>query len=242
VFVTLAVDIIIRLVDIIIRLVDIIIRSFPQLMKGLAVTIGLTLTSVFIASILAIIMAIGRCFSRQPIPFLILIYEKVFRGIPLLVIFILIYFGLAQIGIVIDVFIAAVIGLALHSTAYQIQIFRSAINSIPEGQLIAAKSLGMTNFNAMRYIILPQMLRLSIPGWSNEFTIVLKDTSITIAIGVIDLMRQGKYIIVREPSSALYILLFIALIYFILVFSINRGLSYLEKRYVISGLEVSTTR
>ena len=211
-------------------------------MKGLAVTIGLTLASIFIASILAIIMAMGRSYSRQPIPFLILIYEKVFRGIPLLVIFILIYFGLAQIGFIIDVFIAAIIGLALHSTAYQIQIYRSAINSIPEGQFTAAKSLGMSNFRAMRYIILPQMLRLSIPGWSNEFTIVLKDTSITIAIGVIDLMRQGRYIIVREPESALYIFLFIALIYFVLVFSINRGLCYLERKYIISGLEVKNTR
>jgi polar amino acid transport system permease protein len=221
--------------------VDILVDSFPQLMKGLAVTIGLTLSSVFIASILAILMAIGRCYSRQPIPFLILIYERVFRGIPLLVIFILLYFGLAQAGIIIDIFMAAVIGLALHSTAYQIQIFRCAINSIPEGQFTAARSLGMSNFQAMRHIILPQMLRLSIPGWSNEFTIVLKDTSITIAIGVIDLMRQGRYIIVREPSSALYVLLFIAFLYFILVFSINRGLSYLEKRYKISGLEVNIT-
>lgn len=222
--------------------IDIIIKSFPQLMKGLAVTIGLTLASIFIASILAMLMAIGRVYYKQPIPFIILIYEKVFRGIPLLVIFIIIYFGLAQVGIVIDVFLAAVIGLALHSTAYQIQIFKSAINSIPEGQFIAAKAIGMSNFKAMRHIILPQMLRLSIPGWSNEFTIVLKDTSITIAIGVIDLMRQGRYIIVREPESALYILLFIAFIYFILVFFINRGLSFLEKKYVISGLEVKNTR
>lgn len=221
--------------------VDIIVDSFPQLMKGLAVTIALALSSVFVASILAILMAIGRCYSRQPIPFLILIYERVFRGIPLLVIFILLYFGLAQAGIIIDVFMAAVIGLALHSTAYLIQIFRCAINSIPEGQFTAARSLGMSNFQAMRHIILPQMLRLSIPGWSNEFTIVLKDTSITIAIGVVDLMRQARYVIVREPSSALYILLFIALLYFILVFFINRGLSYLEKRYKISGLEVNIT-
>jgi polar amino acid transport system permease protein len=222
--------------------IDILVSSFPQLMKGLAVTIGLTLASVLIASILAIIMAMGRTYSRQPIPFLILIYEKVFRGIPLLVIFILIYFGLAEAGFIINIFIAAVIGLALHSTAYQIQIFRSAINSIPEGQFTAAKSLGMSNFKVMRYIILPQMLRLSIPGWSNEFTIVLKDTSIAIAIGVVELMRQARYIIVREPESTLYILLFIALIYFIIVFSINRGLSYLEKKYRISGLEANIAR
>lgn len=211
-------------------------------MSGLAVTIELTLLSMLFASILAIIMAFGRSYGKQPLPFFILIYEKVFRGIPLIVIFILIYFGLAQIGILIDAFNAAIIGLALHSTAYQIQIYRSAINSIPEGQIIAAQSLGMSKLKAIRYILLPQMLRLSIPGWSNEFTILLKDTSIAIAIGVVELMRQGRYVIVREPGSALYILLVVALIYFIFVFTINRGLSYLEKKYRISGLEITNAR
>jgi len=211
-------------------------------MSGLAVTIELTLLSMLFASILAIIMAFGRSYGKQPLPFFILIYEKVFRGIPLIVIFILIYFGLAQIGILIDAFNAAIIGLALHSTAYQIQIYRSAINSIPEGQIIAAQSLGMSKLKAIRYILLPQMLRLSIPGWSNEFTILLKDTSIAIAIGVVELMRQGRYVIVREPGSALYILLVVALLYFIFVFTINRGLSYLEKKYRISGLEITNAR
>jgi polar amino acid transport system permease protein len=211
-------------------------------MSGLAVTIELTIASVFLASVLAILMALGRSYGKQPLPFLILIYEKIFRGIPLIVIFILIYFGLTAVGIILDAFTAAIIGLALHSIAYQIQIYRSAINSIPEGQIIAAQSLGMSKLKTMRYIILPQMLRLSIPGWSNEFTIVLKDTSIAIAIGVVELMRQGRYVIVREPQSALYILLIIAFIYFIIVFTINRGLSYLEKKYRISGLEVTNTR
>lgn len=211
-------------------------------MRGLAVTIELTLLSMLCASTLAIMMAFGRSYGKQPLPFIVLIYEKIFRGIPLIVIFILVYFGLAQIGILIDAFSAAIIGLALHSTAYQIQIYRSAINSIPEGQVIAAQSLGMSKLQAIRYILLPQMLRLSIPGWSNEFTIILKDTSIAIAIGVVELMRQGRYVIVREPSVALYILLVVALIYFIFVFTINRGLSYLEKRYHISGLEITKAR
>jgi len=211
-------------------------------MSGLAVTIELTILSMFFSSILAIIMAFGRSYGKQPLPLIVLVYEKIFRGIPLIVIFILVYFGLAQIGILIDAFSAAIIGLALHSTAYQIQIYRSAINSIPEGQIIAARSIGMSKLKAIRYILLPQMLRLSIPGWSNEFTIILKDTSIAIAIGVVELMRQGRYVIVREPSEALYILLVVALIYFIFVFTINRGLSYIEKRYHISGLEISNAR
>jgi polar amino acid transport system permease protein len=221
---------------------DTIVKAFPQLMNGLAVTLELTLASIALASILAMLMAFARSYGKQPLPFFILLYEKVFRGIPLIVIFILIYFGIAQVGILIDAFPAAIIGLALHSSAYQIQIYRSAINSIPEGQIIAARSLGMSKLKAIRHIVLPQMLRLSIPGWSNEFTVVLKDTSIAIAIGVIELMRQARYVIVRDPTSALHILLVIAMIYFIFVFTINRGLSYIEKKYHISGLELANTR
>jgi polar amino acid transport system permease protein len=218
------------------------IDSLPYLMKGLLVTIGLTLSSIFAASIFGILMAMARSYGRQPLPFLVYIYEKVFRGIPLLVIFFLIYFGLSQIGLNLTAFAAAVTGLAIHSTAYQIQIYRSAINSIPEGQMTAALSLGMSKLKTIRCIIIPQVLRLSIPGWSNEFTIVLKDTSIAFSIGVIEIMRQGRYIYSRDPESTLYVLLFIALLYFVLVFSANRGLSYLEKKYKLSGYEVTATR
>jgi len=211
-------------------------------MKGLLITIVLTLASIFVASIIGILMAMARSYGKQPLPFLVYIYEKVFRGIPLLVIFFIIYFGLSQIGINLTAFAAAVAGLAIHSTAYQIQIYRSAINSVPEGQMTAAMSLGMSKLKTIRYIIIPQVLRLSIPGWSNEFTIVLKDTSIAFSIGVIEIMRQGRYIYSRDPESTLYVLLFIALAYFILVFSANRGLSYLEKKYKLSGYEVASVR
>ena len=116
------------------------------------------------------------------------------------------------------------------------------INSIPEGQMVAARSLGMSKLSAIRYIILPQMLRLSVPGWSNEFTIVLKDTSIAFSIGVIELMRQGRYIYVNNPDYVLPVFLFIALIYFILVVSANKTLSYLEKKYKMSGFEIGVER
>jgi polar amino acid transport system permease protein len=187
-------------------------------------------------------MAMGRSYGRPPISTFIYIYEKIFRGIPLLVIFFLIFFGLGQIGINLDPFTAAVIGLGLRSSAYLAQIFRSAVNSIPEGQMIAAQSLGMSKFRSIRHIIIPQVLRLSIPGWSNEFTIVLKDTSIAFAIGVIDLMRQGRYFYVNNPDLILQVLLLIALIYFILVISVNKSLSYLEKKYKMSGFEIVVER
>ena len=221
---------------------DALIDSLPQLFEGLKITVGLTILSLLLGSFLGILMAVGRVYGAKPLAFFILIYEKILRGIPLLVIFFIIYFGLSQIGINLDPFSAAVIGLGLRSTAYQAQIYRSAINSIPDGQMAAARSLGMTKLKAIRYIILPQILRLSIPGWSNELTIVLKDTSIAFSIGVIDLMRQGRYIYSVNHELVLQILLIIALIYFVMVFSINKVLNYLEKKYKLTGFELEIER
>jgi polar amino acid transport system permease protein len=221
---------------------NILLESLPQLLEGLKITLGLTILSLILGSILGILMAFGRVYGSKLLAFFILIYEKTLRGIPLLVIFFIIYFGLSQIGLNLDPFTSAVIGLGLRSTAYQAQIYRSAINSIPQGQMTAARSVGMSKIKSIRYIILPQVLRLSIPGWSNELTIVLKDTSIAFGIGVVDLMRQGRYIYSVNHELVLQILLIIALIYFVLVFSINKGLNYLEKKYKMTGLDVEIER
>jgi len=218
------------------------IDSLPSLFDGLRVTLLLTAFGVLLGTILGIVLATGRSYATRPIAYAILIYEKVLRGIPLLVLFFLIYFGLSQIGINLDAFTSVVIGLGLRSSAYQAQIYRGAINSIPEGQIHAAFSIGMNKLKAIRHVILPQMLRLSIPGWSNEFTILLKDTSLAFGIGVIELMRQGRYIQVRDPDLVLIVFLLIALIYFVLVFTANKILRYVEKKYQMAGYQAEVHR
>ena len=216
---------------------DSLITALPQLLDGLSNTILLTLFSLLLGSTFGVTLAIGRSYGGRLLAFIINLYEKVLRGIPLLVIFFLIYFGLTEVGIDLDPFPAAILGLGLRSAAYQAQIYRGAINAIPEGQTLAAYSIGMSRLKTIRYIIVPQMFRLSIPGWSNELTIVLKDTSIAFSIGVIELMRQGRYIYALDYNLVLPVLLLIALIYFVIVFSINKGLGYLEKKYKILGLQ-----
>ena len=211
-------------------------------MDGLKNTLVLTAFGILLGTIFGIALAMGRSYGKKPLSFSILIYEKVFRGIPLLVLFFLIYFGLPQIGINLDAFTSAILGLGLRSAAYQAQIFRGAINSIPEGQITAAYSLGMSKLKAIRHVILPQVLRLSIPGWSNEFTILLKDTSLAFTIGVIELMRQGRYIQVRDPDLVLIVFLLIAVIYFLLVFTANKTLRYVEKKYQMVGYQVEAHR
>ncbi len=211
-------------------------------MDGLKTTLGLTAFGILFGTILGICLAIGRSYGKRPLPYFFIIYEKVLRGIPLLVLLFLLYFGLPQIGIHLDPFSAAVLGLGLRSAAYQAQIYRGSINSIPEGQITAAYSLGMSRLKAIRHVILPQILRLSIPGWSNEFTILLKDTSLAFSIGVIELMRQGRYIQVLAPDLILVVFLLIALIYFILVFSINKIMRFVEKKYQMAGYQAEVHR
>ncbi|HVQ00275.1 MAG TPA: amino acid ABC transporter permease [Candidatus Thermoplasmatota archaeon] len=218
------------------------IDSLPQLLNGLGVTLGLTAFGILLGTSAGILLAIGRSYGPRPLAYPILIFEKVFRGIPLLVLFFLIYFGLTQLGISFDAFTSAVIGLGLRSAAYQAQIYRGSINSIPVGQINAAYSLGMSKLKAIRYVILPQMLRISIPGWSNEFTILLKDTSLAFGIGVIELMRQGRYIQVRDPSLVLPVFLLIAAIYFVLVFTANKTLRVVEKKYQMAGFQAEAHR
>jgi polar amino acid transport system permease protein len=218
------------------------IDSLPQLLDGLTVTLELTAVGIILGTIAGILLATGRSYGGWPLAYPILVYEKVFRGIPLLVLFFLIYFGLSQAGINFDAFTAAVIGLGLRSAAYQAQIYRGSINSIPVGQINAAYSLGMSRLKAIRYVIIPQMLRLSIPGWSNEFTILMKDTSLAFGIGVIELMRQGRYIQVRDPTLVLPVYLLIAAIFFALVFSANKILRVVEKKYQMVGLQAEAHR
>ena len=203
---------------------------------------SLTVVSLIFASIFGLVMAFLRSYNIFPLNYLVYVYEKVFRGIPLLVIFMIVWLGLPEVGINLEAFPAAIVGLVLRSTAYQAQIYRSSINSIPKGQMDAAQSVGMSKLQAIRNIILPQVLRVSIPGWSNEFTIVLKDTSIAFAIGVVELMRRGDYIYEGNTDLVLPVLITIAAIYFVVVFVINRGLGYAEKRFEIPGYEVEVER
>lgn len=213
-------------------------------MAGLMNTLLLTLLSLVLATVFGILMAMGRTYGKPPLSTFIYLYEKIFRGIPLLVIFFLVYLGLYQVGINLLPFTAAIIGLALRSSAYQIQIFRSAINSIPEGQNIAARSIGMSKIQSIIFVIIPQVFRLCIPGWSNEFTIVLKDTSIALALGVPELLRVAGqiYAIPKYFDLILPLLLLVALIYFIIVISVNKSLGYLEKKYKMVGFEVAVER
>jgi len=154
----------------------------PALLRGTVVTLEITGISISIGFILGILLALGRIYGNKSIYIVATTYVEVIRGTPLLTQLFLLYFGLPSIGIMLSPFLAAIIGMGLNSGAYQAEYFRGAIQAVKSGQMMAARSVGMNKFKAVRYIILPQMLRIVIPSWSNELIYLVKYSSLAYMI------------------------------------------------------------
>jgi len=216
--------------------IQVIINSLPYILKGTLVTLELTFFSLILGFFTGIIISFGQLYGNKFVKFVFLIYERVFRSIPLIVILFLIFYGLPSLGIRLDPLVASIIGLGLRSSAYQSQILRGAISSISKGQLDAAYSIGMNKIQTFFNIIFPQAIRIALSGWSNEAAVVLKDTSLAYALGVVELLRQGTYII-SVTNRPLIVYLICGVIYFFLTFSLIRGLGKIEKKLTIPGYE-----
>jgi polar amino acid transport system permease protein len=214
---------------------DLIWQSLPLLWEGARVTATLTICLLGVGLLLGVPVALGQVYGPRPLVILISGYERFFRAMPILVLLMVFFYGLAFLGVSLPAFGTAVLVFGLHSSAYQSQIFRGAIQAVKEGQLLAARALGMSRLQAIRYIVLPQALRLALPAWSNEYSGVLKDTSFVFAIGVTELTRQGWQIMQRTREVFL-IFIAVALIYLVLTYLGTWLLELLERRFGIPGL------
>jgi polar amino acid transport system permease protein len=197
----------------------------------------LTFLSLALGFVLGILLALGRVYGNKIISGICLTYIEIIRGTPLLVQLFIIYFGLPQIGISLNPITAASIGLTLNSGAYQAEYLRGSIQSIESGQMIAARTLGMTKIQSIKNIILPQALRISIPAWSNELIYLIKYTSIAYIIQVEELTAEGKFI-AAETFRYLEIFTIIALIYLILTFVLTEIIDKIDNRLSIPGIGV----
>lgn len=207
------------------------------LLKGTLVTVELTVASILLGMAAAIFVALGQVYASTPVKIIATVYERVLRSIPILVIMFMIFFGFPSFGIRFEPFVAAILALGLRSSAYQSQIFRGALLSVSKGQTLAARSLGMNGFQTFFFITLPQAARFAVAPMTNEFTIVLKDTSLAYALGVTELLRQGTYI-VSTTYEPLLIYLMCAAIYFVITFGTNRIIDSVEKKFAIPGSEI----
>ncbi|MFB6125624.1 MAG: amino acid ABC transporter permease [Halanaeroarchaeum sp.] len=197
---------------------------------GLVLTLELTVVSILLGFLVGFpagaLEVYGGRLSATPIR----VVGTVLRGTPLVVILIFTYF-VFPIG---SAFLAAILGLGLRSAAYQSQIFRGgALQSVGSGQMDAARAIGMSRLQAISYVIVPQALRHSLPGFQNEFTIVLKDTSIAFAIGFAEILTRSYDLFVQQTTAVFEVILFVSAIYFVLTFGTNRLLDALAQRYEI---------
>jgi polar amino acid transport system permease protein len=190
----------------------------PYLLGGIAVTLGLVLSALAIGFLFGLPLALGQVYGSRPVRAFVSLYVWFFRGLPILVLLFLFYFGIFPIlDLDVSPFVIGAIVLGLRGAAYQSQIFRGGIQSVAEGQMTAALSLGMTKWTAVQAIILPQALRISLPGWSNEYPEILTDSAVCYAIGVMELLTRASQIVgqtyVTMPIYLACALIFIALNY-----------------------------
>ncbi len=213
-------------------------HSLPDLLRATLLNIELLLALISVGLVVGTVVALLEVYGGRGPRYLAMGYEWVFRSIPALVLLILFYFGLSEFGINLSPFFAATLALGFRSSSYQSQIFRGAIQALPRGQMSAARSMGMTRGQAIRHVILPQAFRLAIPAWSNEFSSVVKDTTLAYAVGLNEVLRHARFIMVRHYNLATLAFITVAVIFFVLTYAGNFGLGKLEKRLRIPGLQM----
>jgi polar amino acid transport system permease protein len=216
-------------------------RVAPDLWRGTQVSLQLTLVALTLGVALGLPAALARVYGPPWLRRLALGYIELFRGTPLLVQLFVIYYGLPDFGLTLDRMLAAFIALGLNSGAYQAEYFRGAIQAVGSGQMLAARAIGMSQGKALRYIILPQALRLALPAWSNEAISMVKYTSVVFLIAVPDLMGQAK-ILAGRYFNPIEIYLTVALVYIVLVGIATLVMRYTEERLRTPGLEMEIER
>lgn len=209
---------------------ELIQRALPILLMGAGVTIEITAFSVAIGFFIGLFVGIARISQFKILRIMAAIYADCIRGTPLLVQIFLIYFALPMaIGQRVEPFIAAVAACGINSGAYVSEIFRAGIQAIDVGQMEAGRSLGLTWWQTMRFIILPQAFKNILPPLGNEFIAMLKDSSLVSVIGFEELTRRGQLIIAQTYGS-FEIWMTVAVLYLIMTMAISRIVAFLEKR------------
>lgn len=218
-------------------------RIVRAVSDGIGVTISVTLISFILVTVLGLIGGLGRLSRNPVINGMSTMYVEVIRGIPLLVQLLFWYFAFPSVIIGLgeslgiqafveyraNAFMMAILGLTVCYGAYMSEIYRAGIQSIGKGQMEAARSLGMNHFEAMRYIIMPQALRVIMPPMGNEFISLLKDSSLVSVVAVADMTRRG-----REFMAATFLPLetwaMVALLYLVMTLLSARLVTWIEKK------------
>ena len=202
---------------------------FSYIVQGTAITIAVTLVALPFGLLIGLLMALVHTYGGKFLNRVATGYSLLMRGVPPIVLLFILYFILSGRIINLSPFWAGSLSLGIVSSAYQMEILRGALLAVGGGQMTAARAIGMSRLQSIRYVVLPQAVRLAIPPWSNEVSIVLKDSSLVYALGVPEILRRAQQLsaTTQQPFLAYGTA---ALIYFVLVFATNRALDYLSER------------
>lgn len=210
------------------------------ILEGVFTTVWLTCVSLLCGLVLGFVIALMRRSKLRAMRAIAWFYIWLFRGTPLLVQLIVIYTALPQLGIRFSVIEAALIGLALNEAAYLAEIIRAGIEAVPEGQSRAARALGMTERQIMRYIIMPQAFKVIIPPLGNSVNGLLKTTSVTSVISMEELLRRTQ-VLIQEKFMVLELFAVAALYYLILTTLWDFVQRRIERRFGQSTAAVNLT-
>lgn len=198
-------------------------------LSGLKYTLLLAVLGVFFGFVLGIMVSLLRMSKWRILRFIATAWVEFLRGTPMLVQLFLIHYGLTELGLEFTPIQSGAITLTINSSAYLAEIFRAGIQGVDRGQVEAARSLGMKQGMTLRYIVLPQAIKNVLPAIGNEFITIIKESSIVSMIGVADLFFQAKTITtITYEGLTPYVI--IAIMYFVLTFTLSKLLGILERR------------
>lgn len=217
-------------------MLDLVLQSMPYLLEGLLVTVQLAIAMLAVGFVVGLIVALMQVYGWRGLPLLATIFERIFRAVPAVVLLFLFYYGISNFYDL-SSFAAAVLALGLRTASYQSQIFRGGIQSIPSGQMEAARAVGLTKTKAIFFVILPQAFRQAVGPWANEALSELKDTSLAYTIGVVELMRHASYIVSASYGHTLEIFIAAALLYLIVSLLMSAALNALRRKLAVPGFE-----
>ena len=206
-----------------------------QLAQGIFYTVLVTLVCSLTGLLVGLTLSCLRRLNTAWLTYVIDVYTYVFRGVPVLVLLFIVYFGLPGIGFKVPPLMAMALSLGLVASAYLAEVFRGAFNSVDPAEVIAAQAMGMTRIQVLRFIEIPQMLRFSVPGMVNEFTSVLKYSPFAYTVGIPEITKQAMTI-TSTTLRGIEVYLAVGILYFVIYRICLLGVQLLSKRYLIPGM------
>ncbi|MBS4095733.1 MAG: amino acid ABC transporter permease [Sulfuricella sp.] len=205
------------------------------LAQGVGYTVAVTLACCATGLAVGLLVAGLRRLAWPGIAPLLDGFTYIFRGVPVLVLLFLVYFGLPSIGIKVSPLPAMMLSLGLIAAAYLAEVFRGALDSVDPGEILAAQAMGMTRLQILLYIEMPQMLRFAVPGMVNEFTTVLKYSPFAYTVGIPEITKQAMTL-ASTTLRGIEVYLAVGILYFAIYRILLVGVHWLERRYHVPGL------